>query len=120
VPLLIAILIVVGYILVLILEGSPRVKVIPIVVKCLDILFRCLLVAEPRYRLLISKASLAVKELVPLLVEGFRVFAAQFACGWLDIGSGVDAIPLAPLNGIEKDFGSFLDALEEGVVVGLA
>lgn len=38
-----------------------------------------------------------------------------FAWGF-DVGSFVDRVELAALDGVEKDFGGFLDAFEEAVV----
>jgi hypothetical protein len=41
-------------------------------------------------------------------------------CGRLDISTFVDRVELPALNRVQEDFGGFLDAFEEGVVVHTA
>ena len=76
------------------------------------------LVAEGRDGLFVAEAALALEDGAPKFVKvtllglllGRRVQVCAF----------VDRVVLTPLQGIEKDFVGFLDALEERVVFGSA
>ena len=117
-PLLIAVLIVVWDILVLVLKGAPTVEVVPEVIETLNVLLGALLVAETGYRLRFAEATFAFKNGVPEFVEA--ALQDLFTRGRFDVCALVDGVELSAADGVEEDFGGFLDAFEKGVVFGVA
>jgi hypothetical protein len=67
----------------------------------------------------LRETTLGLENAVPQFVE---VALLELLLGWwLDVGVLVAGIVLTTLGGVEEDFSSFLNALEEAVVfVGLA
>jgi hypothetical protein len=64
----------------------------------------------------LGEASLGLEDLAPQLVE-----VALGLLGWgLDVSLLIDGVVLAALDGVEKDLGGLLDALEELIVLGAA
>lgn len=115
VTLLVTALAVVGNVLVEVLESAPAVKVVPEVVKLLDLLLGRLGAAKRGDGVVLGEAALGLEDLAPELV----VVALGLLGGGLDIGLLVDGVVLATLGGVEEDIGGLLDALEELVVLGL-
>jgi hypothetical protein len=113
--LLIAILIVIGYIFILILERSPTIKVVPEIVESLDFLFGAIIITQFGHGLDFREAPFGFEEGRPEFVEVSFLLAR-----WRDVGEIVDRVPLAPLDGVEKDFVGLLDAFEEIVVFGFS
>ena len=64
-PLLVAILVIVGDVFVLVLEGAPAVEIVPEVVEVLDLLFRALLITKLGYRLYFAKATFGNEDWTP-------------------------------------------------------
>lgn len=64
-PLLVSVLVVVGYIFILVLERPPAVKVVPKVVKFLDVLLLALVVSQSWNRLCLAETALGYKDRVP-------------------------------------------------------
>lgn len=119
--LLVAVLVIVGDILVEILKSTPRVKVVPKVVKLLDKLLGAVDVAKDRDGVGFAEAALGLEDLAPALVEEVGAALLQLLLGGrLDLGALVDGIELAALDGVEEDLGSLLDALEEVVILSAA
>lgn len=119
--LLVAVLVIVGDILVEVLKSTPRVKVVPKVVKLLDELLGAVDVAKDRDGVGFAEAALGLEDLAPALVEEVGAALLQLLLGGrLDLGALVDGIELAALDGVEEDLGSLLDALEEVVVLSAA
>lgn len=118
--LLVTVLIVVGHVLVEVLERPPAVEVVPEVVEVLNLLLCGVGVAELRHGLDLGETTLSLEDLAPGLVE-VDLGALQLLLGWgLDLGTLVDGVVLAALDGVEQNLGGLLDALEEVVVVALA
>lgn len=114
--LLITVLVVIRNILILILERTPRVKIVEEVVEIVDFLLRTVLVAELRNGLDAGETAFGFENLGP---EGIEFIAFGFFLGGrLNIGVFVDGVELASLNGVEENFGGFLDTFEEAVVLG--
>lgn len=119
--LLVAVLVVIGDILVEVLERTPRVKVVPKVVKLLDELLGAVDVAKGRNGVALAEAALGLEDLAPALVKEIGTALLQLLLGGgLDLGALIDGIELAALDGVEEDLGSFLDALEEVIILGAA
>lgn len=119
--LLVAVLVVVGDILVEVLESTPRVKVVPKVVKLLDELLGAVDVAKGRDGVVLAEAAFGLEDLAPALVEEVGTALLQLLLGrGLDLGTLIDGIELTALDGVEEDLGSLLDALEKVVILGAA
>lgn len=119
--LLVAVLIVIGNIFVEVLKSTPRVKVVPKVVKLLDELLGAVDVAKGRDGVGLAEAALGLEDLAPALVEEVGTALLQLLLGGgLDLGALIDGIELTALDGVKEDLGSLLDALEEVVVLGTA
>lgn len=112
---LVSALIVVGNIFVKVFECSPAVERVPEIVELLHLLFRGFVVAQFWHRLFIREASFGLEDLGPQFVV-VACLAGLLAWG-LNLSSFVDGVELAALDGVEKNFGSFLDALEERIVL---
>lgn len=115
VSLVITAFVVIWNILIEILKCTPRVEVVPEIVKVINLLLGAVIIAELRNRLLVAESCFALEDCAPFLVE----------CGWLghfflggrvNISGLVDAIELSALDRIGEDFMSLLNALEEAVV----
>ena len=117
-PLLVSVLVVVGDVLVLVLEGAPAVKVVPEVVELLHVLLRALVVAEPRDGLRLAEAAFGYEDGVPEFEE-VALLGLLFG-GRFNVGGFVDGVELTAFDGVEEDFGGFLYAFEKGVVLGRA
>jgi len=63
--LLVTVLIVIWDILILILEGAPRIKVVPEIIEVLDFFLRAVLIAEFWYRLDSRKSCFGFKDRAP-------------------------------------------------------
>lgn len=114
-PLLVAVLVVVGHVLVEVLERAPAVEVIPEVVEGLDLVLGRVLVAKLRYRVDLAEAGLGLEDVAPELVE---VALGELLLGRRrDVGILVDRVKLTALDGIKEDFSRLLDALEEVVIL---
>lgn len=116
VALLVTVLIVIRHVLVLVLEGSPRVKVVPEVVEVLDLLPGAVLIAQLWDWLGLAEASLGLEDWRIELVE--VALLDRLLGWWLDVGGWVDGVELAALDWVGQDLGRLLDTLEEGVVLG--
>jgi hypothetical protein len=114
--LLITVLVVIRDIFILVLERAPRVEVVEEVVECIDIIFGTVLLSELRYRLDSGEAALGFEDIAPQFVV-LALFQLLFGRGF-DIGVLVDGVKLATLDGIKKNFGSFLNALKEAIIFG--
>jgi len=114
--LLITVLVVIRNIFILVLERAPRVEVVEEVVECIDIIFGTVLLSELRYRLDSGEAALGFEDIAPQFVV-LALFQLLFGRGF-DIGVLVDGVKLATLDGIKKNFGSFLNALKEAIIFG--
>jgi hypothetical protein len=114
--LLITVLVVIRNIFILVLERAPRVEVVEEVVECIDIIFGTVFLSELRYRLDSGEAALGFEDIAPQFVV-LALFQLLFGRGF-DIGVLVDGVKLATLDGIKKNFGSFLNALKEAIIFG--
>ena len=98
VTLLVTVLVVIRNILVEVLKGSPRVKVVPEVVEVLDVLASAVLIAELGDGLGLAEAALGLEDVAPQFVE---VALLGLLLGWgLDFGGLVDRVELATLDGV--------------------
>lgn len=118
--LLVAVLVVIGDILVEVLERTPRVKIVPKVVKLLDELLGAVDVAKGRDGVGFAEAALGLEDLAPALVKVGSALLQLLLGRGFDLGALIDRIELTALDGVEEDLGSLLDALEEVVVLGAA
>ena len=113
-PFLISIFIVVGHVLILVLKSPPTIKVIPEVIERLNIFFSALIIPQPWDRLRFREAAFAVEDRTPRFEPA--LLRGVFFRWRVHVGAFVDGVVLAALDRVEEDFGSALDAFEEGVV----
>jgi hypothetical protein len=116
VALLITVLVVIRDILILVLERAPRIKVIEEIVECVDILLVAFLISKFGYRLDAGEPALGFENVAPQLVI-FSLFKLLLGRR-LNISMFIDRVKLTALDGIEKDFSSLLNALEEAIILG--
>jgi hypothetical protein len=114
VTLLITVLVVIRNILIEVLEGSPRVKVVEEVVEVLDVLAGAVLITELGDGLGLAETTLGLEDGAPQFVE-VALLGGLLAWG-LDLGGLVDGIELATLDGVAENLVGSLDALEEVVI----
>lgn len=113
----IAILVVVRDVLVVVLERTPAVEIVPEVVEAFDVFLLAVVVTEFGDRLFLAEASFGLKYLGPEFVEVARLCLSLLLRGRLDIGCFVDRVELAASDGVREDLGCSLNAFEEGVVL---
>lgn len=112
--------------LVEIFEAPPTIKVVPEVVERLDIFLRIIIGAEHRHRLSLAEPRFALKHGCERLEEvrvgvlsGFELRGGRHVVyGRFELG--VDRVELPSSLRVREDLHGLLDALEEGIVVGIA
>lgn len=112
--LLISILIIIWDIFILVFEGTPGIEIVEEIVEILYVFLSTIFVSEFGDRLGARESAFGFEDGGPEFVV-FSFFEL-FLGGRFDVGVLVDGIVLSTLDGVEEDFGGFLDAFEETVV----
>lgn len=115
---LVTVLVVIGDVLIKVLKGPPAVKVVPEVVKVLDVILGGVGVTKGGHRVVLGETSFGLEDLAPQLIE--VAFLDLLLGRGLDISLLINGVVLATLDRVKQHIGGFLDTLEELVVLGAA